>query len=370
MTYEEMLLNPIRQPLYKIIFCDENENEIDEIIRHEIDGNLMTELKNGIRRTCNFTLENEDGVFLPSTDGLVSINNRVKIYSGQIVNDQPEYIQQGVFILGNPRATGSSTSENSMFFELHDKFALLDGTKNGYLITDYLIPRGTPIEDAVLQLIQDTGLPNIPVLVYPTSEVTPYSLPMASGSTYADILYKLADFLSWEVFFDVYGVLRFQPPTDQMVSDYVWEFTTEQNSLISSVRNFDWTNLRNYIVVIGDNINGSLVRAVASDQNIFSDTYVGKIGNITASPIKDSLIYTLPLAQDRADYELLKAIQKQESVDITHIPIDIIKEGDIVLLTNNKLGVNRERYLIMKTNLPLSIKGEQTSNLWNVRDVV
>ena len=70
------------QNIYKIEFLDQDEITIDEIIKYEIEGNISIERKNGMRRTCNLTLDNSSGRFTPSSSGLISISNRVKIYTG------------------------------------------------------------------------------------------------------------------------------------------------------------------------------------------------------------------------------------------------------------------------------------------------
>lgn len=68
-----------RYPVFKIEWMDKDEIVVDEVITDMISGNISMQLKNGIRRTCNLTLENKDGSYIPSKDGLVWIGKKNKI---------------------------------------------------------------------------------------------------------------------------------------------------------------------------------------------------------------------------------------------------------------------------------------------------
>ena len=79
MTYEEALKAKHRKRVYKIEWMDKHENVLGEVIGDVIDGNVSGEKKNGVRRTCNLTLKNDDGKYTPYEDGLVWIGNRFKL---------------------------------------------------------------------------------------------------------------------------------------------------------------------------------------------------------------------------------------------------------------------------------------------------
>jgi len=365
MSYEDALRSHGRQLIFKIEFLDQNEITIDEIIKYEIEGNLSIELKNGMRRTCNLTLENTEGLFTPSTDGLVSISNRVKVYTGLKIDNVDYFNLRGVFVLGNPRLTKNNDGEKIVNLEMYDKFALLDGSISGTLEAEYIIPVGEPIQQAIIDLATEAGI-TTPILVYPTSELTPYTLTIPAGDTFATIFYKYAEMLSWDVFFDVEGVLRFQPPTDEDTQSTVWEFSESENTYLSSVHNYEWNKIRNYVAVTGDNIDGNIAHQTASNNNIFSDTYIGKIGKRTMV-IQDDIITTDDLALKRATYEVQLNTQIQETADIQAIPVDIINEGDIIIIDDTENGFNRDRYIINTINYPLSNGQEMSINALKAR---
>jgi hypothetical protein len=365
MSLEEGLSQNIQQKIYMLEFTDRNEITIDQVSKYLLGGNISIELKNGMRRTCNITLLNTDGIFTPSYDGLVSFSNRLKLYTGLRVDGQDYYKQRGVFLFGNPRLTKGVDGERIVTLEMYDKFALLDGTISGTLEKDYMIPSGTPIIEAVNLVATRAGI-TTPVLVYPTSYTVPYDIVMQAGENYGSILYKLAELLTWDIFFDEYGVLRFQPPVDEDTQSETWEFSINGNSYISSVHNYEWNKIRNNIIVVGDNINGAIITAQSKNENIFSDTYVEKIGLITEY-ITDEVIYDNTLAKDRADYILQISTQIQETADLQTIPVDILNEGDIIIIDDTDNGFNRDRYVVRTINFPLEYDGDMSINAYKAR---
>jgi hypothetical protein len=369
-TYSEALRSPIKEVLYKLEFCDSNFITIQAVEAKEIDGSISIQKKNGIRRTCNITLDNSTGIFTPSYDGLVSINNTLKLYTGLRVDGVDTYNIRGTFMFGNPRMTKNNNGQKTIELECYDMFSMLDGTISGILDYQYIVPSGTPISEAITQTLVDAGI-TTPILIYPTTKTTPYTLSIQQGGTYADILYGLAGMMTWQVFFDKYNVFRFQPPTDEDTQAEVWEFSTIdswETTYLSGVHNFGWNQIRNYISVVGDNINGAIVKAIAQNNNIFSDTYVGKIGKRTAV-VEDTQISTLQEAQDRADYELEIQTNIQESVDMECTPVDIIDEDDIVLVNDPENALYRDRYLVNTINFPLKNGGTMQCNLIKAREV-
>ena len=368
MTYEEALKYRIREPVFKIEWMDKNENVVDEITSDILDGTLSVEMKNGIRRTCNLTLKNNNKKYIPNEDSLIWISNRFKLYTGLIVDGVPQYNPQGIFVLGNP-TVNSNFSEKTVSIEALDKFALLNGELAGTLEADYIINVGTRISSAVKSIITDAGLTETKVLCYPTMLKSPYTLTTTAGESYADMLLKLADMINFQIYFDINGNLIFEPQTDENTKGEIWTFDDKDITYLGSTHNYDFKKMKNYCVVYGDNINGLQLKGVAEDTNIFSPTNTSKIGK-RIMVIEDDIIYNNSLAMQRAEYELKNAIQLYESVDIKHIPIDIIQEGDIILIEDDSNGLNRDRYLIKNINLPLKYDAEMTMSVWKTRDII
>ncbi len=366
MTYEEALKSNTRKRIYKIEWMDRYENIVDEIIGDIIDGTISCELKDGVRRTCNLTLKNDNKKYIPSEDGLIWISNRFKLYTG--LESHNQWNPQGVFVLGNP-SVNSNFADTSMSIEAVDKFALLNGELAGKLEGGYIINLGEKISNAVRAVIADAGMPETRLIISPTIEVTPYTLVAKPGESYADILFKLAEMINFQIYFDVNGNLVFEPVTDEKNKGSIWTFHKKEVTYLGSTHNYDFKKMRNYVVVYGDNINGYQIKGVASDTNEFSPTNTDKVGK-RVEVIEDDIIFNDFYAVLKAEYHLKDLIQLYESVDNKAIPIDIIQEGDIIEIEDDSNGLNRDRYLVRNVNMPLNHNSEMTLSVWKTRDII
>ena len=366
-NYITALREPTRKPIYKIEWMDKNEVVIDEIITDLIDGEMTASLENGVRRTCNLTLENSDGIYIPDPDGLIYVSKKFKLYSGLTLSDgTEEFVPQGIFNLGNP-VVSSNFSEKIVKIEAYDNFSLLNGTLGGTLAEDYVHDSGSLLTDVVTSICSDAGIIKSPI-IYPNSEVLPINLVEDISGTLGDMLLVLANMFAWVVFFDVDGRLRFEPPVDESLAGSTWDFLTTEVTYIGSDHNYDNLKIYNNVIVLGESFYGNSVRGQAQDTGLFSDTAIAKIG-LKTLVIDDSNISRDEDAQAKAEYELKLAIQRYEYGDIRSIPIDVISEGDIITIEDESNGFNRDRYLVKQLNLPISFNGTQNIRAWKVRDV-
>jgi hypothetical protein len=183
---------------------DNEENVFHEVISDFIDGSVSCQYANGVRRTCNLTFKNDDGLYTPSQDGLIYINKKLKIYSGLKIDGvdyfPPESVQ-GVFNIGNP-IVRSTSGGSVVTIEGYDNYSLLNGTIAGTIYsTIYQISINTTISDAVIAIMSDANIVKTPRIYenyLPRSQgtVLPYTLVKDAGSTYADALFDLANMIA------------------------------------------------------------------------------------------------------------------------------------------------------------------------------
>jgi flagellar hook assembly protein FlgD len=351
--------------LLKIEILDSNENIIDTITPKVISGDIQLSSDSGARRSANIILDNSDGAYTPSSSYLW-LNTKFKIYTGYLINSEEYYISRGIFLNGEPEIT-SNFAETVCSLSLYDKWTYLDGTLSGTLESPYIINSGEDIEDVVTALFTAAGEVKPPI-IYPTTETTPYTLIKEAGASYADILIELANMLSWVVFYDKDGYPRFQPPTNIDTAGSVWDFTTTEVNYLGGNRKYTFSDIKNNVVVIGDNINGTLVKATASDTNVSSTTRIALIGKRT-KVIEDANIYNATLAQDRADYELQKAISLIENIDMQCIPIDTIEGENVITITDDSIDLTADRYLVKSVSFPLTVDGSQQMSCWKARSL-
>jgi len=362
--YYDAIRSNTRHPIAKIEILDKNENVLDEISEDIIDGHIVMNLKNGVRRSASLTLKNNNGNFIPSYRGKLWLDKRIRIYSGLNINGEDFFFSKGIFLISEPQIN-SNFSDNSCEITLTDKFSLLNGEIAGDLKNTYIIPVGTNIEDAVRSIFQLAGEVKTPI-IHPTSETTPYTIIKQPSDTYASLLLDLANMLSWVVYYDKNGYPHFEPPVDENNKNSVWDYSVNEVNYLGSSHRYKFNKVKNSCTVIGDNINGSLVRAEVQDNYIFSPTRIDLIGE-RQLVITDDLIYNNNLALQRAEYELKNNIILQESVELQSIPLDIINEGDVITIEDSKNGLNRDRFLVKSVNLPLLLNGNMSLECWKIR---
>jgi len=368
--YKAATNTSIQKRIYKIEWMDKDENIIDEVITDLISGSVSIQRANGVRRSCNVTFENEDGRFTPDNDGLVYIAKKFKLYSGLIINGEeafpPESVQ-GVFNLGNP-IVKSDSSSNTVTIEGYDNFALLNGNLAGQIdATTLTISRGQLLTDVVKDVLNRGEIIQSPLMDIST-QVLPYEITKEAGSTYKDILVELAGVLAWDIYFNVHGQPVFKPRPDQQNLNHTWLYSTTGVSYLGCDHNYNYNDVRNYIIVYGDNVDGDLSSAIAQDNGVFSPTSISRIGKRTLT-IEDNLIPTDEIAQERANYELRQAIEAYEYIDLKSINIDFLKEGDIILVDDEEAGISEERFIVDQINRNLDFNSQMTIKAWKVREI-
>ena len=269
--------------------------------------------------------------------------------------------------MGNPivRSTGSTSIVS---IEGYDNFSLLNGTLAGQLDTSVsTIEKGTLITDAVSLTLADAGIVQTP-LIYSSDEQVPTNLVQEAGSTYGDVLIELANILAWQIYFNQHGRPVFKPTPDETLIDRIWDFNDEEVSYMGCDHNFNYADVRNNIVVYGDNIDGALAVGTAEDNGVFSPTSISRIGKRTKS-ITDNMIKDSTLAQNRANYELRNSIQAYEYVDLRCINLDFLEANDVVSLRDTNGALDDDRYLIKQINRNLNFNSTMTVKAWKVREI-
>lgn len=348
----------------KIEILDSNENVINTITPNLLDGSVQ-KLGEYSRRNATITLENSDGTLIPSVDSYW-VNSKYKLYTGYEINGEEYYISQGIFLIGEPELSGK-LSNLTLTLNLYDKMEGLSGLLGGTLSEPYNIAVGSSVEDVITQIFSEAGEIKPPI-IQPTSEVTPYSISQPAGSTYLDLIKILCEMITYVCFYDENGYPVFCSPTDVENDPSVFDFTTSEVNYLGANRRYTYPDIKNYVVVYGDNINGSLYKAVAQDTSLTSPTSVAQIGK-KALVIEDSNISSTALCQDRANFELQKATALIETVNLNAIIVDHLEAENIITITDSSLGLNQDRYLIKSLNIPLVNSGEMTAQLWKSRSL-
>lgn len=378
MTLQEYLdfirTSNTRKNLVKLEFLDEIEGTLATTKSFEnivTDGSLNIDLQNGVRRTVNLTIVNENGEFIPDKNGDIWFGKYFKLYTGisDVSTEKYKYFPQGIFAFSNPQFSSNGSSQ-TLSLEGFDFGSLINGELNGELEYDYIIPQGSDVFDFLKQIINETQLPTKEVFIDPnlSGVTTPFDIEVSRGGTYSDVISKLAEAYVYEFYFDVNGVFRFVPPVDENSQAPIFHLGDDEINYMGNSSSYDLSKMYNAVRVYGDVVGGDVAIGYSEDKDVFSPTNVDSIPK-RVFVLEDTIIQDDAKAQERADYELKKYIQLWESVDISSVPIDNINVDEIITNTDKFLKSENKRFKVTSVSLPIMKNSTMNISCWKTRNI-
>lgn len=349
----------------------EDESIYEEIVGDIVSGSLQISKNNGVRRSCSFRLSNlnkkYEPKYLPNVDGLW-VNSKFLLELGLDIGGESYFFPQGVFILKNP-TIDSDNSGSTINLNGVDKFSLLDGQLGGSLDATYIVPIDSDITSAIKNILGIYLDSNSQVPIDPISPIlqkidlseskTPYTIRQDIGGTYSKVLLELNDLLSRNLFYNELGHLVYEEDFNDSTKGSEWDFTENEFHYLGSSHTYDFESLYNKVIVVGDNIDGAIFDGSAVNNNPQSETNINRIG-VKIKLVEDPNIYTTELAEKRALYELKQANALQSSISITSVPMYHLDVDKLITLTDKKLGLNEEKFIIQDINLSFGKSPQMT----------
>lgn len=366
--WERDIINSnLRKYIYVIEWLDPNENVIGEATLDVIKGDVNFDATNNNRRSCNITLKNLNGEYVPSPTSKMWINNKFRLKAGYEYNDGQRLLyNQGIYVLGNP-SLFSSPLQKEITIQGLDKWVLLDGTVQGKLKNKLIIEVDTRVDTAIKMLITDIA-GETKFIIDTCDILLPYTIEKEKGTPITDVINEIANIVSYEVFYNNEGYFIFRKAlTSQDYNSIApsWYYTTE-GLYLESTRDINWNDVRNSIKVIGmTKSDGITIEAIAQDLS-GSEFSIDKIGE-RFELIEDDNIPTVELAQERADWELLQRIMVSEEVKSNIVPNFSHTVGDVINVIDNNNGTEGN-YYIQNLNYNFGHDSIMTLGLWKIRD--
>lgn len=344
---KELLLQ--HQLYYKIrvSVVDNDDTVIDTLSGIYTCGNLNIDSDSNIRRTANFTIKLDD--FIDNIEAKIS--NWLGLY--YVVELGVKDLRTSEYVYypcGKYCITGASTeynaSTNSATFDLSDRMAELDGTKNGQDggAPTIIIPveyegKQQTIRSAVINMLTAStkvkkyivddigefyGMPqNNPNYeeyrkIHDTWNIIPYDLEFSCGDNIGDMLFEIRDlYPNCQMYFDVYDNFCFDliPSLDKdlpdMDTNYIEQILLGENAESTT---YDVTAIKNVVEVFGKDY----------DVDYFSE-------NVTYS----DNIYSVELKEYGDSYQTYDMIAFKPNVTCTDAPklqiiaINTVAENDV-----------------------------------------
>lgn len=371
--YIDTIKSKTIHPRFRLTTLYNNESEKEDISDYIIDGSgtLSINYQQGQRRSLNLTLNNEDGKFLPNANNNeLWINSKLKLQLGiKLLNGEEYYRDNGIFVLSDPNAT-KGIAEKTISLQCYDKFAMLDGTLGGTLDATYEIPSGTPVKQAIkdiLLLDNGNGYPIDPMpLIFDQNyedEKTAYTITKSADSNLGEIVVELADMIACDVYYNESGNLVVQGGIYDIAylrKPSLWAYSDQELEYINGQITYNFTKVKNRVIVVASNTNSNRVySAIAENRNPQSPTRISRIG-VRNIYVQDDNIYSTQLAQDRADYELSKISILQLTTTITSTYMIHLDVNNCITITDSYYNFQNERFVIQSITVPLTI-GSQIS---------
>lgn len=357
-------------------------------------GSLTVNLENGVRRRASVTFGNADKLY-DFAINKIWFGQQVRLLEGvQFPNGEEYLLPQGVFYLQSPNVVENPV-DNTVTYQLVDKWAYLDGTLHGNLEGIYYIPRDSNIYQAIMSILAlPRGVNGIPVdRVQPVFTYYYYTAPSitlpdgttmsmlntpyeyyceSDNGTYAEIILELNKMLVGWVGYDRTGALRIDAGAEDIndaIKPIVWDFTPRKSDYLGSTYDVKDTETYNHIVVIGEALTDyGTPKGEAEDTTLSSVTNIyGTIARKTKR-IADANYYTDEQCEALAKWYLKRYTTVAKSITIQSPPIYHLNENEIVTIENPDTG-ERMKYLVTGYSRPIASVGSMTINATSVRDL-
>ena len=126
--YIEHIKGNLRTPVYRLELLRKEDESVRQVIEGAIisdSGSVQITLDEGVRRTCDFTLNNYDGEYNDLIDNL-TLGDKFRLSLGYKINGVEKYFPQGVFVFDDPSIV-SGRSVREIEISGTDKWSMLNG---------------------------------------------------------------------------------------------------------------------------------------------------------------------------------------------------------------------------------------------------
>jgi len=368
--YLAYLDRPEKRPVYKVELLRKENEEPYASIEGDLEnnsGSLNISFSEGVRRTCNFTLQNFDLQYIPLIKD-INIASKFKLYLGFNIDGENFYPQsQGVFFFDDPSLTSANASR-TVSIGGTDKFAGLNGGNGGILEGTYTADSGTKVSQIVrsvlaLDIVRD---PIEPIIDESLEDLTiPYDLTKEMGETVSSILFDAAFAISAYVYYDENGALNLKPLKQDNQKGVVYSYTYDNVNYLGSGKRIGLSQLYNATVIIADNTQNSSIplyyEAVNNDPSDINSVVNSKK---KVKKIVDYIkgITTVDEIEIRGEWELRKVSALGSSWSINSVPFYHLDVNQVVTVGDEYVDSDFERSLINSISIPIGTGGTMTIN--------
>lgn len=366
-------------PLFRIFILYPDETIKEEIPRNMIKsgGTYNENYQNGQRRSLSFTVYNQGGDYTPDINQLWA-GTKLRFDVGIKISEHTTYwFQKGIFIITN---TTPILSPNAREVQItaKDKFGMFEDN-TGKLESTYEIKYGNNIKNILSSiLLRDLGNGFVfdpkPMLYHSSLEksITQVTISKNAGDTLASILLELATQLSAEIFYNGNGNLVITPISDVTLDadkPLLCNYNTAEGEINGLSFNLDYNSIINKVIVIGASNETGTHIAEAINNDSKSPLCSQRVGIRTGNIINDPNIYSTPLAQERADYELRQQLILKSSTNAIVRLNPFLEVNNLISITDTFFELSRERFLLQSISFSLDNSNQMNITFSNLKNL-
>lgn len=188
---------------------------------------------------------------------------------------------------------------------------------------------------------------------------TTYDITKSAGDTVSDILLDVALNVSAYIYYDENGRLIMRPIDNDIHKSIAYTFSKDEYNYLEATKEYRLSEIYNSVVVIGENVKNSETPIVyeainndLADPNSVPNTGFKKVKQITEYT---KGITTMEAAMERANYELKLVKGRSSAVEITCLALYHLDVDQAVILEDDRLNSNNERFIINSIDLPIGV---------------
>lgn len=373
-----LTLESVIAPRYRIFVVNADDTIQSELPIEDIlqGGSFSENYQNGQRCSLSLSLFNQTGKYTPNINKLW-VGTKLRLDAGLEQQDGAiVWCQKGIFVITSTQPSYSADNK-TVSISAGDKFAELEGGV-GILQETYEIPSGSRILSLVKELLRIQRGDGSPIdfqepYFHPSlvQKVTQAKISKNAGETIGSIMLELANHMSAEVFYNAQGRLCFFPldaVSDDNDKPILFNYITDKGHLSELNFSLDYNSIINRIILIGATVNGGVIRAVASNDDVSSPLSVQRIGART-SVVNESGIKTKIVAEENAKYQLRKRLVLKSSVNL-NVPYNpIFSVNNLVMITDDFYQLVKQYFLIQSISFGLDYSGSMSMTVSNLNNL-
>lgn len=374
----EIFKGAVVVPVFKLYLLNDDETIRMDISSDVMDGNFSATYQSGQRATLSITLHNSHKKYTPTPlTGLVWFNTKFRLDIGVVWKKTVYWEQKGIYCVNNPSAS-RETSNQTITFDLCDKYGLFSGEIYGRSPIRTVIPAGVNMKQAFCTLLTDDrgdGRPwDFQDIYFDSNYITQTTyakIDNSFGSAIGDIFVKLAETISCDVYYDNTGHMCVQSNVLQFINNnvpVVYRFDEGDNDIISVSITENWAKMRNKIITKGAICNGYQFSASVENNNPKSP-YAIKYCGVVAEAIENNMLYSDSLCLENSMYELVQRSRgvKTLNLNCSYLPFIDINQG--VLISYPSLNINNELYVVDSYSFSIGNDPRFSISLSNMNEV-